>query len=309
MDLMAVIALLAGGLILLVWGADRFIDASSKIALQLGVSELVIGLTLIAFGTSAPEVSVAIASVLNQNANIATGTIVGSNIANIGLVFGISMFAFVGSKGLSKTPLVCFALSVVWLFITLQDLNINVFESIGFIVILLLFLYGLYQESESSESSKKEFEAKEIFFALVSLTALIIGAQVTVENAEKLALLFGISETVIGLTIIAVGTSLPELAASLAALYKQKGQMIVGNIIGSNVFNIVTVMPIIGFGIQASIDPQIIANDIWYLIVLSALFLMIAALQTKISASMLKVGGTLLIGIYSFFVFSIFFGL
>ena len=306
---MAVIALLAGGLILLVWGADRFIDASSKIALQLGVSELVIGLTLIAFGTSAPEVSVAIASVLNQNANIATGTIVGSNIANIGLVFGISMFAFVGSKGLSKTPLVCFALSVVWLFIALQDLNINVFESIGFIVILLLFLYGLYQESESSESSKNEFEAKEIFFALVSLTALIIGAQVTVENAEKLALLFGISETVIGLTIIAVGTSLPELAASLAALYKQKGQMIVGNIIGSNVFNIVTVMPIIGFGIQASIDPQIIANDIWYLIVLSALFLMIAALQTKISASMLKVGGTLLIGIYSFFVFSIFFGL
>ena len=306
---MAVIALLAGGLILLVWGADRFIDASSKIALQLGVSELVIGLTLIAFGTSAPEVSVAIASVLNQNANIATGTIVGSNIANIGLVFGISMFAFVGSKGLSKTPLVCFALSVVWLFIALQDLNINVFESIGFIVILLLFLYGLYQESESSESSKKEFEAKEIFFALVSLTALIIGAQVTVENAEKLALLFGISETVIGLTIIAVGTSLPELAASLAALYKQKGQMIVGNIIGSNVFNIVTVMPIIGFGIQASIDPQIIANDIWYLIVLSALFLMIAALQTKISASMLKVGGTLLIGIYGFFVFSIFFGL
>lgn len=306
---MAVIALLAGGLILLVWGADRFIDASSKIALQLGVSELVIGLTLIAFGTSAPEVSVAIASVLNQNANIATGTIVGSNIANIGLVFGISMFAFVGSKGLSKTPLVCFALSVVWLFIALQDLNINVFESIGFIVILLLFLYGLYQESESSESSKKEFEAKEIFFALVSLTALIIGAQVTVENAEKLALLFGISETVIGLTIIAVGTSLPELAASLAALYKQKGQMIVGNIIGSNVFNIVTVMPMIGFGIQASIDPQIIANDIWYLIVLSALFLMIAALQTKISASMLKVGGTLLIGIYSFFVFSIFFGL
>ena len=293
----------------MVWGADRFIDASSKIALQLGVSELVIGLTLIAFGTSAPEVSVAIASVLNQNANIATGTIVGSNIANIGLVFGISMFAFVGSKGLSKTPLVCFALSVVWLFIALQDLNINVFESIGFIVILLLFLYGLYQESESSESSKKEFEAKEIFFALVSLTALIIGAQVTVENAEKLALLFGISETVIGLTIIAVGTSLPELAASLAALYKQKGQMIVGNIIGSNVFNIVTVMPIIGFGIQASIDPQIIANDIWYLIVLSALFLMIAALQTKISGSMLKVGGTLLIGIYSFFVFSIFFGL
>lgn len=306
---MAVIALLAGGLILLVWGADRFIDASSKIALQLGVSELVIGLTLIAFGTSAPEVSVAIASVLNQNANIATGTIVGSNIANIGLVFGISMFAFVGSKGLSKTPLVCFALSVVWLFIALQDLNINVFESIGFIVILLLFLYGLYKESDSSESSKKEFEAKEIFFALVSLTALIIGAQVTVENAEKLALLFGISETVIGLTIIAVGTSLPELAASLAALYKQKGQMIVGNIIGSNVFNIVTVMPIIGFGIQASIDPQIIANDIWYLIVLSILFLMVAALQTKISASMLKVGGSLLIGIYSFFVFSIFFGL
>ena len=309
MDLMAVIALLAGGLVLLVWGADKFIDASSKIALQLGVSELVIGLTLIAFGTSAPEVSVAIASVLNQNANIATGTIVGSNIANIGLVFGISMFAFVGSKGLSKTPLVCFALSVVWLFIALQDLNINVFESIGFIVILLLFLYGLYQESESSESSKKEFEAKEIFFALVSLTALIIGAQVTVENAEKLALLFGISETIIGLTIIAVGTSLPELAASLAALYKQKGQMIVGNIIGSNVFNIVTVMPIIGFGIQASIDPQIIANDIWYLIVLSALFLMVAALQTKISAIMLKVGGALLIGIYIFFVFSIFFGL
>jgi cation:H+ antiporter len=309
MDLMAVIALLAGGLILLVWGADRFIDASSKIALQLGVSELVIGLTLIAFGTSAPEVSVAIASVLNQNANIATGTVVGSNIANIGLVFGVSMFAFVGSKGLNKTPLVCFALSVAWIFFALQDLKIDLLESIGFIGILILFLYGLYEESASSETTKKEFEAKEIFFALVSLTALIIGAQVTVENAEKLALLFGISETVISLTIIAVGTSLPELAASLAALYKQKGQMVIGNIIGSNVFNIVTVMPMIGFGIQASIDPQIITNDIWYLIILSSIFLIIAALQTKISANMLKAGGALLIAIYSFFIFSIFFGL
>jgi cation:H+ antiporter len=309
MDLMAVIALLAGGLILLVWGADRFIDASSKIALQLGVSELVIGLTLIAFGTSAPEVSVAIASVLNQNANIATGTVVGSNIANIGLVFGISMFAFVGSKGLNKTPLVCFALSVAWIFFALQDLKIDLLESIGFIGILSLFLYVLYEESASSETTKKEFEAKEIFFALVSLTALIIGAQVTVENAEKLALLFGISETVISLTIIAVGTSLPELAASLAALYKQKGQMVIGNIIGSNVFNIVTVMPMIGFGIQASIDPQIITNDIWYLIILSSIFLIIAALQTKISANMLKAGGALLIAIYSFFIFSIFFSL
>lgn len=306
---MVAIALLAGGLILLVWGADRFIDASSKIALQLGVSELVIGLTLVAFGTSAPEVSVAIASVINQNANIATGTIVGSNIANIGLVFGVSMFGFVGSKGLSKIPLLCFALSVVWLFITLQDLRIDFVESIGFIVILVIFLYGLYQESTASKNSAQEFEGKEILFALVSLIALIFGAQLTVENAEKLALLFGISETIIGLTIIAVGTSLPELAASIAALYKQKGQMIIGNIIGSNVFNIVTVMPIIGFGIQASIDQQIIANDIWYLIALSVLFFIIATLQTKISNSMLRLIGALLIAIYSFFVINIFFGL
>ena len=306
---MVAIALLAGGLILLVWGADRFIDASSKIALQLGVSELVIGLTLVAFGTSAPEVSVAIASVINQNANIATGTIVGSNIANIGLVFGVSMFGFVGSKGLSKIPLLCFALSVVWLFITLQDLRLDFVESIGFIVILVIFLYGLYQESTASKNSAQEFEGKEILFALVSLIALIFGAQLTVENAEKLALLFGISETIIGLTIIAVGTSLPELAASIAALYKQKGQMIIGNIIGSNVFNIVTVMPIIGFGIQTSIDQQIIANDIWYLIALSILFFIIATLQAKISISMFRLIGALLIAIYSFFVINIFFGL
>lgn len=307
---MVVIALLVGGLILLVWGADRFIDASSKIALQLGVSELVIGLTLVAFGTSAPEVSVAIASVINQNANIAIGTIVGSNIANIGLVFGISMFGFAGSKNLSKIPLRCFALSVIWLFITLQDdLYIDVSESIGFIAILVLFLYGLYEENAASKSSAQEFESKEVFFAFLSLVALIIGAQVTVENAEKLALLFGISETIIGLTIIAVGTSLPELAASLAALYKQKGQMIVGNIIGSNVFNIVTVMPIIGFGIQANIDPQILANDIWYLMLLSVMFFVIATMQAKITASILKLIGTLLIVIYSFFVINIFFGL
>ena len=306
---MVAIALLAGGLILLVWGADRFIDASSKIALQLGVSELVIGLTLVAFGTSAPEVSVAIASVSNQNANIATGTIIGSNIANIGLVFGVSMFGFVGSKGLSKIPLLCFALSVVWLFITLQDLRLDFVESIGFIVILVIFLYGLYQESTASKNSAQEFEGKEILFALVSLIALIFGAQLTVENAEKLALLFGISETIIGLTIIAVGTSLPELAASIAALYKQKGQMIIGNIIGSNVFNIVTVMPIIGFGIQASIDQQIIANDIWYLIALSVIFFITVTIQAKISTSMLRLIGALLIAIYSFFVINIFFGL
>ena len=306
MDFITTATLLIVGLVLLVWGADRFIEASSKIAIQLGVSELVIGLTLVAFGTSAPEVSVGVASVINNNANIAAGTIIGSNIANIGLIFGVTLFAFVGTKDKATLPLVCFGLSVVLLFFALNDLKINLYESLGFLIILILFLYGLDNKDTQVQTSPNNFQSKEILFALISLVALIAGAQLTVENAEKLALSFGISETIIGLTIIAVGTSLPELAASLAALYKQKGQMIIGNILGSNVFNIVTVMPIIGFSLQTNIDPQLLQKDIWYLFALTGIFIIVTLLQSKLSKTMLQLNGGLLVGIYCLYIFTTF---
>lgn len=309
MDLAIISALLLGGLVLLIWGADRFIEASSKIAIQLGVSELVIGLTLVAFGTSAPEVFVGIVSVLNNNANIAAGTVIGSNIANIGLIFGVSMFAFIGTKDRARIPLICLALSVIILYISLIDLSINFYESLVFLIVFLIFLFGLRNLDNHVQQVVDKFELREVVIAIISLAALIGGAQLTVENSEKLALLIGIPETIIGLTIIALGTSLPELAASIAALYKQKGQMVIGNILGSNVFNIVTVIPIIGLNLQTNIDPQLLHKDIWYLFTLTGIFILVTLTQSKLTKSIFKLSGCLMIGIYCLYIFTTFFNL
>lgn len=306
MELILNILLLLVGITILVWGANKFVDHVSVIAKHLGVGDLVIGLTLIAAGTSAPEVFVGISAVLNGNEDIALGTAIGSNISNIALIFGVSCLYLNAASKTHLWNLMPFGLTVLLLGLTLADGMISYSESIGFVVLFMLFMYILMKtddvpDEEDSEAS--EF-TKSLFLSMVGLVGLIAGANISIVYAESTALLLGISELIIGLTIIALGTSLPELAATVAALKKGKHQMVVGNIIGSNVLNLVFVIPIIGFFGSVQLSPVVMERDFNILAILSLAFILLAVALTKLkfSKSLYVAAGIILVSSYTLYI-------
>ena len=306
MELIINIILLLAGIIILVWGANKFVDHASVIAKHLGVGELVIGLTLIAAGTSAPEVFVGISAVLNGNEDIALGTAIGSNISNIALIFGVSCLYLNTSSKTDLWNLMPFGLVVLLLGLTLIDGMISINESMGFVGLFILFMFVLLKtdgvpDEETSEIS--EF-TKSLFLSMVGLIGLIAGANISIIYAESTALLLGISELVIGLTIIALGTSLPELAATVAALKKGRHQMVVGNIIGSNVLNLVFVIPIIGFFGSVQLSPVVLQRDFSILSILSLAFILLAVSLTKLKfrRGLYMTAGVILISSYVLYI-------
>mgnify|MGYP000011397424 FL=1 len=306
MELATNIFLLLLGISILVWGANKFVDHASVIAKHMGISDLVIGLTLIAFGTSAPEIFVGISSIINQNEEIALGTAIGSNISNIALIFGVSCLYLTGPSKTQLWNFVPFGLSVILLGLTLVDGKISFSESIGFVGILMIFMFVLFKtdglaEEDSLESN--EF-GHSLFISLIGLVALIAGANIAVVYAENTALLLGVPQLIIGLTIIALGTSLPELAATIVALRKGKHQMVVGNIIGSNVFNLVFIIPMIGFFGSVELSPIVMQRDFYILLALSMVFILLAVILTKLQfrKNIFSISGVALIASYVLYI-------
>ncbi|MDC0922967.1 calcium/sodium antiporter [Gammaproteobacteria bacterium] len=306
MELATNIFLLLLGISILVWGANKFVDHASVIAKHIGISDLVIGLTLIAFGTSAPEIFVGISSIINQNEEIALGTAIGSNISNIALIFGVSCLYLTGPSKTQLWNFVPFGLSVILLGLTLVDGKISFNESMGFVGILMIFMFVLFKtdglaEEDSEDSS--EF-GHSLFISLIGLVALIAGANIAVIYAENTALLLGVPQLIIGLTIIALGTSLPELAATIVALKKGKHQMVVGNIIGSNVFNLVFIIPMIGFFGSVELSPMVMQRDFYILLALSMVFILLAVILTKLQfrKNIFSISGVGLIASYVLYI-------
>jgi cation:H+ antiporter len=300
------IFLLLLGISILVWGANKFVDHASVIAKHMGVSDLVIGLTLIAFGTSAPEIFVGISSIINQNENIALGTAIGSNISNIALIFGISCLYLTGPSKTQLWNLMPFGLSVMLLGLTLVDGSISVNESMGFVGIFMIFMFVLFKTdglAEEDSSGSNEF-SRSLFMSLIGLVALVAGAHIAVIYAENTALLLLVPELIIGLTIIALGTSLPELAAAIVALKKGKHQMVVGNVIGSNVFNLVFIIPMIGFFGSVELDPMVMKRDFYILLALSMAFIVLAVVLTKFHfrKNVFLISGVILITSYILYI-------
>ena len=264
----------------LIWGADKFIDNSSLIAKKLGLSELTIGLTIVALGTSAPEIFVGISSVLNGTESIAMGAVVGSNISNIALIFGVSCIG-ISMRPTKTNPIqfIPFILAVVVLGLGLQDLKITKAESIEFLFVFAAFMYFIYlfripdKIDESDNSNIKT--GKTTLLLIFGLLALIIGSNYAVVNAEKIATILNVPQVIIGLTIIAIGTSLPELAATISAIFKNKNDMVIGNVIGSNVMNIALVVPIIGMFSDVTFESNILSRDFLILSITSILFILI----------------------------------
>ena len=266
----------------LIWGADKFIDNSSLIAKKLGLSELTIGFTIVALGTSAPEIFVGISSVLNGTESIAMGAVVGSNISNIALIFGVSCIG-ISMQPAKTNPIqfIPFILAVVVLGLGLQDLKITKAESIEFLFVFAAFMYFTYlfripdKIDESDNSNIKT--GKTTLLLIFGLLALIIGSNYAVVNAEKIATILNVPQVIIGLTIIAIGTSLPELAATISAIIKNKNDMVIGNVIGSNVMNIALVVPIIGMFSDVTFESNILSRDFLILSITSILFILITA--------------------------------
>ena len=302
---------LVASLAVLIWGADKFVDNSSLIAKKIGVSELTIGLTIVALGTSAPEIFVGISSVLNNSESIAMGAVVGSNISNIALIFGVSC---IGISFLpKKTPIIQlmpFLVVALILGYVLIDLNVSKFDGI---LLLLSFCYFLYVINANKNTQTLIDEQKDknnsitLIFLTIGLISLIFGSRYAVIYAEKIAILLNISELIIGLTIIAIGTSLPELAATISAVLKKKTDMVVGNVIGSNVLNITLVVPIIGFFSSVQLDQVLLSRD--YIIMISAtiVFMLVVLFYSNkvFSVNAIRLIGILFVGSYILYLLSL----
>lgn len=252
------------GLVLLAAGAEGLVRGSSSVALRLGVTPLVVGLTIVAFGTGSPEFVVSISSALNNNSGLALGNVIGSNISNIALILGIAALIRplkVRAEIVRReTPVMVAVTALFWLLLSDGDLGridgaILVFGAVAY-TFLTYYLSKQKQQKEVDEEFKEASERskgsawRDGLFIVAGLALLIAGAHLLIEGAVTIAKYFGMSEIVIGLTIIAVGTSLPELATSVLAARKNEPDVALGNAIGSNVLNILAVL-----GITALIAP------------------------------------------------------
>ncbi|MFQ6371990.1 calcium/sodium antiporter [Shewanella sp. YIC-542] len=245
-----------GGFLILTLGAEALVRGASAIALRLGVTPLVIGLTIVAFGTSAPELAVSVKSALAGSPGIALGNVVGSNIANIGLILGLTALIRpigVQSQMLRRDiPLMIVASVLVWLL--LIDNVLGLWD--GVLLSGLLAAYLLYNYYISKDNDVEEIEEGprnpllSVLFVIFGIGCLVGGGVLFVNGAVDLARTFGISEVVIGLTIIAIGTSMPELVTSMVAAMKGQSDIAIGNVVGSNLFNLLGIL-----GVTALVHP------------------------------------------------------
>lgn len=256
MEMLIQLALLVLGFVLLVKGADWFVDGAASIAAKLGIPQLVIGLTIVAMGTSAPEAAVSLTAAFHGNADITIGNVVGSNIMNVLVILGLAamicpmvvakLTVFVDIPVTLVMSLVLFGLGVDG-SISRLDAAILLVVFIGYLSYLFLMTKkGLISGESEEEVAKIQSVPKALLFTALGLALIIVGSSLAVDAASAIAKMLGLSERFIGLTIVALGTSLPELFTSVAAAIKKNPDMAIGNIVGSNIFNILFIVGLSG---------------------------------------------------------------
>ena len=291
--------LLIVGFALLIKGADLFVKGASSIAAALRVSPLLIGLTIVAFGTSSPEATVSIAAALDGSAGVAIGNVIGSNIFNITLVVGLTAMLNplrVESETIRKeipfTMLAGVALLILVSDRALHSLSENVLTRGDGLILLLffsVFLYYIFEVARRSRESAAPAEPgahahswkKNLLLTVGGLAAIIFGGDLVVNGATGIALSFGMSETLVGLTIVAVGTSLPELITSVTAAIKKQTEIAIGNIVGSNIFNILFVL-----GSASVVSPLVVGSkiffDIFFMLLITVLLLVFSRTNYRV---------------------------
>jgi len=286
------------GFALLIWSADRFVIGAVGLARNLNISPLVIGVVIIGFGTSAPELLISGVSAWQGNSGLAIGNAVGSNITNIALILGVTAFLtpiLVARQTLLREfPLLFAAMGLVWFL--LRDSVLSLTDACILLAALIIVIGYLSTTSVKVEQEEDDQQrcsmAMAIFWTLLGLVLLLVSSKILVSSSVELAHLFDISDLVIGLTIVAIGTSLPELAASVTGALKHHTDLAIGNVLGSNIFNTLGVISVPGFINAYTIPSDVLTRDFPIMMGLT-LFLLCLAYLTHKGKGMYRVSGIL----------------
>ena len=308
--LISVVSLLIG-FTLLVWSADAFTDNGAKIARIFNISPLIIGLLIFGFGTSAPEMLVSGLAAYDGHPELSIGNAFGSNIFNIGLVLAVAaiIHPVIVEKNVLKKEWLFLFLSTLVIGFLLMDGFLSFVDGSILLILLLLFLYYVFNESKkdnnlenevSKDTNKDQSKEKTWLLLIISLVILVSSARLVVWGGTNLALAFGVSDLIIGLTVVALGTSLPELAVAISSALKKQHQMIIGNIIGSNLFNSLGVLAIPGLILPFQIPSEVMSRDYIYMLIFTLLIL-IFSLKLRIN----RFGGLILLTILASYLYQL----
>jgi cation:H+ antiporter len=310
------VLLLLVGLIVLVGGGEFLVKGASSLALRMQLSPLVVGLTIVAFGTSAPELFISVQSALQGSPDLAMGNVVGSNICNLALVLGLTAMIF-------PVPVQKDSLQIDWpmtmgssilLFLLVQDQEISFLEGGLFVILLSVYTIFIIVKSRRENKAGQEFleEAdlpaqpsnnvwKDVIFIVLGTLALAFGSDWFVDGAKELAINFGVSERVIGITVLALGTSLPELVTATVAAFRKATDIAVGNLMGSNIFNILSILGITSIIQPIAVSIPIIKEDMVWMLAITLLILPMMLIKRKIT----RPEGLLLLMVYVYYIFSV----
>ncbi len=299
------------GLILLIIGGNWLLKAAVGFSLQLNIPKIVIGMTVVSFATSAPELIVSLKSALYGKADLALGNVIGSNIANLGLVLAITIL--IGTISIEKSfyktdwPIMMLASVMFYMFIVF-DGEIQQYEGVILFSLLVVFLVYLlrFQKPAVVDEMPEDDEAlplyKNVLYLFIGGFGLWAGSELLIHGAIGLAESFGVGERIIGITIVSIGTSIPELAASLVAMIKKEKAISIGNLIGSNVFNILAVIGVTAMVTPIKVtDSALISNDIYWMLAISFLILPLVLVFKRMKLSWIE--GLVLLGIYITFIY------
>lgn len=310
------IVILIIGLIVLIIGGDYLVRGSSSIALRLHLSPLVVGLTIVAFGTSAPELLISIQSAVSGSPDIALGNIVGSNICNLALVLGITAV-------INPVKVKANSIQIDWpmtmgssilLYLVARDGTITGISGIIFLIILSIYLFLTISKSRISvkaslaENSPDDIPDsptkqiwKDLVYIIIGCVGLYYGSEWFVESAKNLAIGLGVEERVVGLTVVALGTSLPELVTAAVASIKGQTDLALGNLMGSNIFNILSILGITSIIQKIHVNHEILGKDVVWMLLITLMILPLMIMRRQVG----RADGVVLLIVYAFYLYSV----
>jgi cation:H+ antiporter len=314
--MLTTIVLLIIGLIILIVGGDYLVRGSSSIALRLHLSPLVVGLTIVAFGTSAPELLISIQSALKGSPDIVMGNVIGSNICNLALVLGLTA---VISPVKVQTNSIRFDWPMtmgasILLYLVIREGTIVAFEGVLFLIIIISYLFFIIHQSrkdtkanvskeDNDEIPETPFKQiwKDIVFIIIGCISLYFGSEWFVNSAKELALGMGVEERVVGLTVVALGTSLPELVTAAIASYKGQTDLALGNLMGSNIFNILSILGITSIIREINVHVEILNKDIIWMLLVTLMILPLMIMRREVG----RVDGFILLIVYAVYIYTV----
>ena len=309
------ILILFAGLVVLILGGDFLIKGSSRFALKMNLSPLVVGLTIVAFGTSAPELLISVKAAISGSPDLAMGNVIGSNICNLALVLGLT--AIISPIYVKRNTIwIDWPMTMgssLLLYILVREGFINSYEGLIFIGLLVLYLFFVIRKSRKDLNVARELQQefdlpkssstylKDFSYIVIGSIGLFLGAELFVSGAQDLARNMGIEERVIGITVVALGTSLPELVTSIVASFKKETDLALGNLMGSNIYNILSILGITSIIKEIKVNDVILNTDIIWMLGITLIILPMMLSKRKIG----RVEGLILLLIYIYYTYNV----